>query len=141
MDAETKSAIRPEATAWPTLIFGVVLTAGLNLMAIGSTEGGNRWHLAGAVVLPAFVLVGAIGWNVPWPARILRTGYTIVLGLLLFANVTTFYPRSQAVIAAIGYPVILSYAVAPVGTLLMTAGLAGMWPGGTVRPQLFKIHR
>jgi hypothetical protein len=37
--------------------------------------------------------------------------------------------------------VILSYAVASVGPLLMAAGLAGMWPGGTVRPQLFKIHR
>jgi lysylphosphatidylglycerol synthetase-like protein (DUF2156 family) len=98
MDPETKTvtrAIRPEAMAWSTLIFGVALSAVLNLMAVGSTESGSRWHIAGAVVLPAFVLVGAIGWNVPWPARVLRTGYTIALALVLFADVTTFYTRSQ----------------------------------------------
>jgi hypothetical protein len=127
--------------AWATLIVGVALSAALNLMAVGSTEAGNRWHLAGAVVLPVAVLVGAIGWNQPWPARLLRAGYTVVLGLVLVANVTTFYSRAQAAIATIGYPVVLSYVVAPVGTLLMAAGLAGMWPGGAVRPQLFRIRR
>lgn len=143
MGPETKTAraSRPEVMAWSTLIFGVALSAVLNLLAVGSTESGNRWHLAGAVVLPAAVLIGAIGWNRPWPARLLRTGYTAILGLVLVANVATFYSRAQEAIATIGYPVILSYAVAPVGTLLMAAGLAGMWPGGVVRRQLFKIHR
>ncbi|MEU4607483.1 hypothetical protein AB0F43_31245 [Kribbella sp. NPDC023972] len=144
MDSETKTSlasVRPAPDAWPTLVIGVALAALLNLLAVlGSAETVPRWHIAGAVILPASILFGALGWRLPWPARFLRTSCSAALALLLVANIITFYPRAQAAIAAIGYPTVLSYAVAAVGWLVTLSGLGLMWPGGPVRPGLFKLR-
>lgn len=142
MEPNTSRSMRvpPEVTAWPTLLFGVVLSAALNFEAVRAAEHpASSWHLAGAVALPLVVFVSALGWRLTWPHRLLRDAYAAAIALLLIAQVTTYYLRIHNMLVGIGQPWFVAYPCAALGWLVMAAGLVGLLPGGPVAPDVYRV--
>lgn len=129
---------RCEPAAWPLLLLGLTIVAALSALHVVDQPGPtNRWHVAGAIGLPAVIAISAFAWtHLWWPARAMRALYGVLVGVFFVSAAVSFYPGNQAVLAGIGgYPWFVAYPGAAVGWLCAAAGLVGMWPGGRGRPR------
>lgn len=139
----TKARQRSELAAWPLLLLGLMIGAALSTLHVVDQPGPtNRWHVAGAIGLPAVIAISAFAWtHLWWPARAMRALYGILVGVFFVSAAVSYYPGNQAVLAGSGYPWFVAYPGAAVGWMCAAAGLVYMWPGGGVVLEAFRLRR